>query len=96
MEKRNSVFESLKAKVEILVREHKKLHDKVLLQEKKQQELMQLIENQKNTIKNLEESNKIAKLAQAISQESENTSDVKSKINELVREIDKCMALLNN
>ncbi|MEO6882921.1 MAG: hypothetical protein ABI199_02725 [Bacteroidia bacterium] len=95
MKNQQTVFDDLKIKVEHLVRAHKKLLEKSISLENEQLMLLEKIENQKNAIKNLEESNKIAKLAQAISQENENTSDVKSKINELVREIDKCMALLN-
>ncbi len=59
-------------------------------------ELKETIENQKKTISDLEEKYKVVKLAKSISSENGESRELKYKINELVREIDKCMALLNN
>ena len=43
----------------------------------------------------LEEQNRQLRLAKAVSGGNENPGEAKDKINELVREIDKCLALLN-
>jgi len=51
-------------------------------------------EEQKQIIKGLEEKIRILKIAR-ISEVKENTSDTKAMISELVREIDKCIGLLN-
>ena len=51
---------------------------------------------EKNKIKELEEKYKVVKLAKSLNQENDKSTDIKLKINELVREIDKCIALLNN
>lgn len=59
-------------------------------------ELKETVENQKKTISDLEEKYKVVKLAKSISGENGESRELKYKINELVREIDKCMALLNN
>lgn len=53
------------------------------------------IEIQKKTIEDLEESNKFIKLAKNFPQTGSDKFDVKIKINELVREIDRCIDLLN-
>jgi chromosome segregation ATPase len=54
------------------------------------------IDEQKNLIKDLEEKISIIKLAKATaSEDGEKNTDVKLKINEMVREIDKCLSLLN-
>jgi predicted nuclease with TOPRIM domain len=54
------------------------------------------IELHKNKLKELENRNKIVKLAKTLSDvESESTTDAKSKVSELIREVDKCIALLN-
>ena len=51
-------------------------------------------EEQKQVIKGLEEKIRILKLAK-MTEGKENNSDVRARINELVREIDKCIGLLN-
>ncbi len=53
------------------------------------------LEIQKNTINDLKEQNKLIKLAKEMSEESTDNHDVKIKINELIRDIDRCIDLLN-
>jgi hypothetical protein len=58
--------------------------------------LNETIDEQKNLIKELEEKISIIKLAKATgSEDGEKNTEVKLKINEMVREIDKCLSLLN-
>jgi phage shock protein A len=58
------------------------------------QELRQVINHQKESIRQLEEKVKILKLANTL-ESKEGNVEAKLKINELVREIDKCIGLLN-
>jgi methyl-accepting chemotaxis protein len=59
-------------------------------------EIRNKLEQQNEIIKDLEERNKILKLAASLSGNTEeNVSSIKLKINQLVKEIDKCVALLN-
>ncbi len=54
-------------------------------------------ENQQNKISNLTEQLKTLKLAHALAGSGDqDTRQVKTKINEYIKEIDKCLALLNN
>lgn len=57
--------------------------------------LVKQIEDLNKKIQDLEERNKILKLAKSLSGTDEKSSAIKLKINELVREIDKSIALLN-
>ena len=57
-------------------------------------ELKQVIHEQNQTIKQLEEKIKILKIAKT-TETKEGNVEAKLKINELVREIDKCIGLLN-
>ena len=57
-------------------------------------ELIQINEENKKTIKHLEEKIRSLIIAKTI-ENKEGTIAAKSKITELVREIDKCMGLLN-
>ena len=85
----------LRSKLEKLLHLHKKLKEdnNKLLEERK--DLLKKIEEYKNSINKLEEKNKVAKLAETLLKTNENSSEVKLKIKELVRELDKCIALLN-
>jgi hypothetical protein len=57
-------------------------------------ELIQINEQNKKTIKQLEEKIRLLIIAKTI-ENKEGTIAAKSKITELVREIDKCMGILN-
>lgn len=57
--------------------------------------LSQLIEEQKNSISGLEETDKRVKLAQTLMLQVSDKTATKQAINELVREIDRCIALLS-
>jgi len=64
------------------------------LLEKKNEELQRKIEEKELIIKQLKENNNYIRISQSVKQ-SEGNTDVKNKIDELVREIDKCIGLLN-
>jgi len=53
------------------------------------------LQERENRIKELEIKNERIKLAGALLGEGENATEAKKKITELVREIDRCVALLN-
>ncbi len=57
--------------------------------------LTQVVENQKNAIYNLEHTNKNIKLAQTLMLQVKDKTAAKQAINELIREIEKCIALLS-
>ncbi len=63
--------------------------------QKNNKELHTTIEQQTNTIKELERNYKNLQIAKAVSQTGGDTSEAKRKIEEIVREIDTCIALLN-
>jgi hypothetical protein len=58
------------------------------------QELKQVISEQKQHIRQIEDKVKILKIAKTL-ETKEGNVEAKLKINELVREIDKCIGLLN-
>ncbi len=61
---------------------------------KKQEELLQQVENKNKIIEELKNKNSNLSIADKVKQ-IEGNSDVKLKIDEMVREIDKCIELLN-
>ena len=58
------------------------------------QELKKVVKEQKQTIRELEDRIKILRIAKTL-ETKEGNVEAKLKINELVREIDKCIGLLN-
>jgi len=87
----------IKIKVEKLIFLHQDLNERYQQLQDKFDKLTEISESQKKTIKDLQEANKIVRLAESISSGSvQNTQGIKLKINEYIREIDRCMALLNN
>ncbi|MCP4310889.1 MAG: hypothetical protein GY790_06470 [Bacteroidetes bacterium] len=77
---------------------------KVLLQEQKDhsqelsvqnEALQQDVQQKQSRIDELEEKNQKLALVKGIMAESENSDDARMRINKIVREIDKCIALLN-
>lgn len=91
-----AVINNLQAKTEKLITLHRQLgteHTKLLTEK---QELLKRIENQDKALIDLEEKNKALKLAKAVAETDEKkNTELKYKINELVREIDSCVAILN-
>lgn len=59
------------------------------------QSLKVALESSENKRKEVEEKLRVVKLAKSLEGTSEKTLDIKQKINEFVREIDKCIVLLN-
>jgi len=53
------------------------------------------LQDRENRIRELETKNERIKLAGALLGEGENATEAKKKVTELVREIDRCVALLN-
>ena len=57
--------------------------------------LQEVIAIQKNTITDLEDKNKIVKIAEAVQLSRTDKKVAKLKINEFIREIDRCIAVLS-
>jgi len=90
-----SIASSFESKVEKLLDLHHKAKKELHSLKTENIHLSQTIEQQKKVIKDLEEKGKILKLSKSLSTTNENTTELKLKINELIREVDKCISLLN-
>lgn len=88
-------IETIKNKVENLIAHQQTLiHEKNLL-EQKVQELKKLNEIQKSAIKNLEAKARLTEMA-AILSDINDKKQLKAKLNDLIRDIDKSLTLLND
>ena len=91
----------LTVRVEKLARTQGNLRDENTKLKLRNDELEQLVTQQKNALTELEEQNKVVKIAKAVTdpdnyQGEDDRKEQRKRLNELVREIDKCIALLNN
>jgi len=95
MTENETVVNSLQEKIQkvIVLHDQLKNENKRLLTEN--DELLNTIKNKDNEIKALQTKHDQLKLAKLLSTKSEDVHDAKLKVNRIVREIDKCIALLN-
>jgi len=94
MREMDTLFTGIQYKLKKLTERYQILKAENQQQLIKIQSLTTITEQQKETIKQLEEKNKLLKITKALEQK-EGSVEAKLKINELVREIEKCIRLLN-
>ena len=87
--RKNVLIENLEVEKENAENRVRELEEMLLLKDS-------TLQVQKNTIKELTEQNKLIKLAKEMSSEKGDTNELKIKINELIRDIDRCIDLLND
>ncbi len=91
----NAVLNSIKEKVHTLMSNNSSLREQNMQLEAKVFELKNTLDQQKAEIENFNKKIKMLKMAKSLGGDSEKNTEMKLKINELVREIDKCISLLN-
>lgn len=74
---------------------YEQIRDENLSLKKRSTELENIVIEKENQIRELEKKYTNIKLANALISDENQKSDAKNKVNKIVREIDKCIALLN-
>ena len=90
------IIQNIRNKTEKLLANNQSLRNDILKLNNRVNELEKLLILQRETIKDLEEKNKMLKIANSLSSDSEDKKALKLKINEFIREIDRSMSLLND
>ncbi len=93
MEDLAGLISDIELKTHQLVRQIKQLRTENAEMKKKIELLTQTEQEYKASIKYFEEKNKILRIAKTI--EGDDKTKAKLRINELLREVDRCIALLN-
>lgn len=93
--KENAVIHELNEKIERLIKQYISSLDKNRDLESEIKELLSRIERMKDENNKLNEEIKVLRVANALSA-GNGSSQAKARISKLVREIDKCIALLND
>lgn len=94
MKSESTLIAGIEYKVRKLIERIEKLENENLKLNTKIEELNTMIKDQENLINEHQDRIKILKLAKSLNKE-ESKTEVKLKINELLREIDNCVRLLN-
>ena len=81
-------------KVNQLMEENKELKESLMRQTERQEEQKEIIKNLNISLNNLKEENKILKLRNTLEEKGDST-EIKLKINQLIRTIDRSLSLLN-
>ncbi|MHB1278091.1 MAG: hypothetical protein ACYC1Q_06805 [Bacteroidia bacterium] len=89
-------LERIASKVEQLSKKVNLSEAETELLKRELRQARETISLQKNTLRALEEQNKLVKIAEAVALSKEDKRAVKLKINEFIREIDKCIATLSD
>jgi predicted nucleic acid-binding Zn-ribbon protein len=89
------LVQTIDSKVDSLIQRCDRLQDANAKLDKDNAALAAQLEGKQEEIEALNTKNKMLKVAGALSGDGAEQSEAKQKINELVREIDKCIALLN-
>ena len=90
-----ATIERLHNKLESLLANYQQLKEELKTSNQKVDVLSKQLDDHNQTIQQLNEKNKVLKLSSSIQGAQGDNKAAKQKINELVREIDKCIALLN-
>ena len=98
METKNtlSILESLEFKLEKLLVNYNEAKENIKSLKHKNTLLQEKLTYEKVQSNQLSEQYKVLKLAKSLSGEEVKSTDIKLKINELIREIDKCIAQVNS
>lgn len=94
MDNKSVLISGIDYKIKKLINLHQKTKDENEKLKQQNIDLYKQIEQQNNIIKELEEKNKVLKIKGTIEGKS-SSLEAKAKINEMLREIDKCIAFLN-
>lgn len=86
-----TTLSGIEYKVRQLMEENQRLKEEVLRQKERQENQAEIIKNQDIEINHLKEQTKILKLRNALEQKGDST-EVKLKINQLIRTIDKTIS----
>jgi len=94
MENAAKMISSIDLKVKRLIEQQLEIREKLRQNQNENEELKNINEQQQKIINDLKEKIKLLKIAKS-TEKQEGAADARLKINEMVREIDKCIGLLN-
>src|SRR3954463_14972743 len=90
-----SKLEALEGKLQMLTKEYNALKTEFRAVREENKQLKALKERQNEDLKNFQNQDKISKIVSSIAEDTQKSTELKLKINEYIKEIDKCIAHLS-
>ncbi|WP_066831890.1 hypothetical protein [Rufibacter ruber] len=87
-------IQSIEGKVHQLVQQYQAGQERLRAAHQEIERLQQVIQEREEEIKNFQNQDNITKIVQTIAVDTASSTELKLKINEYLREIDKCIAYL--
>ena len=90
-----NIIENIENKLRKFIDNHNELKSKLEIFEKENKKISLKLIEKKQEVLNLQEKIKLMNISKSVDVSNEDLQSTRLKINEYVREIDKCIALLN-
>ncbi len=90
-----SIIQTIRNKAELLGTQKIELTHKLKKLEEENADLQSKLDDRQKQFEELKDKNNVLKMAKSLGESGEKSTEAKKRINELVKEIDKCIALLN-
>ena len=89
------IVNSIEEKLHKFIAKYKQLYEEKERIEQEYNKLSDKLDGYENEMKSLQEKVRLMKISKSVDTSQEDAKSTKLKINEYIREIDKCIALLN-
>ncbi|MCH7513084.1 MAG: hypothetical protein IH947_03950 [Bacteroidetes bacterium] len=87
---------SLERKLSLLINEHRSLKEQIRIHKEENSELKAVLAEKQEQLKEFHNKAKISKLVNSIGADKSDTADLRIKLDDYIKEIDKCIAFLSN
>ncbi|ARS36420.1 hypothetical protein [Pontibacter actiniarum] len=95
-EKQLQQLQHIEDKLRKLIQRHTEVQQRLVRAQEQLKQLEGLLEEKDEQIKNFQNQENIAKIVDTIAGNTANSTELKLKLNEYIREIDKCIAYLQD
>ncbi|RIJ43039.1 hypothetical protein [Pontibacter oryzae] len=95
-EKQLQHLQHIEDKLRRLIQRHTEVQQRLMRTQEQLKQLEGLVEEKDEQIKNFQNQENIAKIVDTIAGNTANSTELKLKLNEYIREIDKCIAYLQD
>ena len=90
-----NIVNNIEVKLGKLIAKYKQIREEKLILQQENENFVSVLKSKENEISELQEKIKLMNISKSVDASNQEVKETRLKINEYVREIDKCIALLN-
>jgi len=90
-----NIVNNIEVKLGKLIAKYKQIREEKLILQQENESFVSVLKSKENEISELQEKIKLMNISKSVDASKQEVKETRLKINEYVREIDKCIALLN-